>query len=341
MDKTVSGYLIRTFSGLFFSIFSPIIAIGSLILFIRIAKLTEVTHMSVEEMFLMYSYFIPTMLFYTLPITFFAALTLTMVRLSNDFENIVLFSFGIAPKTFLRYFAPLTLAATALLLLLSLALIPITKQLIKSFVNYKSIHAVLNIEASQFGQKFGDWLVFLADKDKKKNILINLVLLNSANPKEEQFLTAKYGKFFNENGIRGLKLYYGQAYRISDEQIDQINYKAMKIYHTQSVTPFSYRNLKEYWQAAGHDRKRRKDLIIYIAVSLFPIVSLFFAFAYGILHPRYDKNFSYPAILAVTTLYYGVISSIAKTTPAGSALFVIAVTAAGVWLFYKRIEQRF
>ena len=338
--RNISGYLIRSFSGLFFSIFLPIIAIGSLILFVRIAKITEVTQMSFSEMLLMYSYFLPTILFYTLPITFFAALTLTMVKLSNDFENIVLFSFGVSPHRLLRFFGPVTFATVALLLLLSLALIPITKQLTKSFISYKSVHAVLNVEPSQFGQKFGDWLVFLESKDEKGN-LHDIVLYNAADPKEEQVLIAKKGGFVNEKGIVGLKLENGEAYRIRRDVIEQINFKVMKIYDTSTHKAFTYHNLAEYWLAAFTDRKRLKDFIIFIAVSLFPLITLFYALVYGIIHPRYDKNYSYVAIFAVTTLYYGVISSIAKTSPVGSVLFLALFLTAGAALFYRKVQKRF
>ncbi len=334
-------YLIRSFSGIFFSIFLPIIAIATLILFIRIAKLTEVTQMSFGEMVTMYGYFLPTILFYTVPITFFAALMLTMVRLSNDFENIVLFSFGISPMRFIRFFTPLTLVMTALLLLLSLALIPITKQLIKSFINYKSVHAIVNIEASKFGQKFGDWLVFLESKDKECNVLHHIVLYNHKNPKEEQVLIADKGGFFNENGVLGLELYEGRAYKVARDKIEQIDFKKMKIYDTTTHKPFTYRNLEEYWRLAAKDRKRLKDLIIFIAVSLFPVATLFFAFAYGILHPRYDRNYSYAAILAVTVLYYGFVSALAKSLPVGAILFILLFIPLGWILFYRRVLRRF
>ncbi|WP_201352884.1 LptF/LptG family permease [Hydrogenimonas urashimensis] len=338
--RNISGYLVKSFSGLFFSIFMPIIAIGSLILFVRIAKITEVTQMSFSEMLLMYSYFLPTILFYTLPITFFAALTLTMVKLSNDFENIILFTFGISPHRLLRFFGPLTFMTVALLLLLSLALIPITKQLTKSFISYKSVHAVLNIEPSQFGQKFGDWLVFLESKDEEGG-LHNIVLYNASDPREEQVLIAREGSFVNENGVMGLQLKNGEAYRIRHDVIDQINFKTMKIYDTSVHKPFTYHNLIEYWLMAFTDKKRRKDFIIFVAVSLFPLLTIFYALSYGVIHPRYDKNYSYLAILAVTTIYYGVISSVAKTSPTASIAFLALFLAAGASLFYLKVQKRF
>ncbi len=335
-----STYLLKSFGTLFFSIFLPIIAIGSLILFVRIAKITEVTQMTFAEMLTLYGYFIPTVLFYTLPITFFAALTLTMVRLSNDFESIVLFSFGISPARIARFFTPVTLLMTGTLLLIALALIPITKQLIKSFINYKSVHAVLNIEASQFGQKFGRWLVFLEKKDEKGR-LYNIVLYNPSNPKEEEVLTAKEGRFINEKGVSGLQLEHGEAYRITHQKVHRIDFETMKIYDTSIHRPFTYRNIVDYWMAAVDDSKRRKDLILFLAVSLFPLLTLAWALTYGILHPRYDRNYAYAAIFGVTTLYYGVLSAVAKMPPIYSIIFLLAFWLVGLSLFIKKTQKRF
>ncbi|WP_456449851.1 LptF/LptG family permease [Hydrogenimonas sp.] len=339
--RNVSNYLIRSFSGLFFSIFVPIIVIGSLILFVRIAKITEVTQMSFSEMFLLYSYFIPAIVFYTLPITFFAALTLTMVKLSNDFESIVLFSFGISPHRILRLFAPVTFLTVGLLLLLSLALVPITKQLTKSFINYKSVHAVLNIEPSKFGQKFGEWLVFIESKEKESETFHNIVLYNASHPEEEQILIAENGSFLNENGVLGLTLEQGEAYRITREKIDQINFEKMKIYDTTVHEPFTYHNLVEYWSTAFSDRKRLKDFILFVSVSLFPLITLFYALSLGIHHPRYHKNHAYLGILLVTTLYYGILSAIAKLSAWGSMLYMTLFLVIGIFLFHLKVQKRF
>ncbi len=339
--RKAGSYLLQSFSGIFFSIFMPIIAIGSLILFIRIAKLTEVTQMSFSEMMTVYIYFLPNLLFYTLPITFFAALAIALSKLSDDFETIVLFSFGISPTKLLKIFLPVTAAMTALLLVMSLALIPISKQQLKSFINYKSVNTVLNIEASKFGQKFGQWLVYLEKKDRQTGTLHNIVLFNPDRLDKQQLLIADKGIFFTDSGVHGINLYDGVAYNIQPEKIGQIDYKIMKIYQPDRSQVFSYKNLTEYWTAAHHDKKRRKDLFIYIAVSFFPLVTLCFALFTGIRHPRYDKNFVYPLLFAITAAYYGAVSSLAKTSPIGTLFFLLLATAAGAALFYRQVERRF
>jgi len=318
----------------------PIIAIGSLVLFVRIAKLTEITHMTAHEMLLMFSYSLPMILFYTLPIIFFTSLILTLNRLSNDYETVVLFSFGISPFRIIRIFIPSVLLLCITLIVLSIVLIPITKQLTKSFINYKSVNAALNIEASKFGQKFGDWMLFLESRSKD-GTLHNIVLYNASNLKEEQFLIAKEGGFFNENGTVGLMLKSGHAYRIAEDKIDQINYKTLRLYHNVNIAPFSYQNIPQYWKGAIDNSKRMKDLIIYISISLFPLATLFWAFAFGILHPRYDKNYSYIMLLIVTSAYYGAVSSLAKTAPIATLGFILFFTGLGGIIFYKKVQRRF
>jgi len=288
----------------------------------------------------MYGYSLPTILFYTLPVTFFAALVLTLGKLSNDFENVVLFSFGISPHRLVLFFYPFVFLLIAFLLILSLGLIPITKQLTKSFISYKSMNAVLNIEASRFGQKFGDWLVFLESKDKDSDTLHNIVLYN-AKPSREQILIARMGRFINEKGVLGLMLSDGQAYNIEKDKMTQIDYKIMKIYDTTDYKPFTYQNLKDYWLSAMNDKKRLKDMVIFIAISIFPLTTLYIAFAYGIIHPRYQKNYGYLAILLATALYYGTVSAVAKTSAAGAFAFVAIFMIIGFILFYKRVERRF
>lgn len=336
----LSKYIISLFSGYFFSIFMPIIAIGSLVLFVRIAKLTEIAHMTASEMLLMYSYSLPTILFYTLPIIFFTSLIITLNRLSNDYETIVLFSFGISPLRIIRIFLPSVLLLCITLMVLSIVLIPITKQLTKSFINYKRVNIALNIKASKFGQKFDDWMLFLESRTKDKT-MHNIVLYNASNLKEEQFLIAKEGKFFNENGTIGLMLNDGQAYKIVEDKIDQINYKTLVLYHNANIKPFSYQNIPQYWKAAIDNSKRLKDLIIYISVSLFPLVTLFWAFAFGILHHRYDKNYSYIMLLIVISTYYGAVSYLAKTAPVSTFGFILFFTTLGGIIFYAKVQRRF
>lgn len=53
--------------------------------------------MNVVELFTLYLYSVPNILFYTLPISFFIALVIALGKLSSEYELIVITSFGLNP----------------------------------------------------------------------------------------------------------------------------------------------------------------------------------------------------------------------------------------------------
>jgi lipopolysaccharide export system permease protein len=340
MGSGTAKYLTKSFARLFVTIFLPIVAIGSLILLIRIAKYTEIVPMDLGEIARLFGYFVPILFFYTLPIAFFAALAITMRRLSEDYETTALFSFGLSPTQLLARFLPLSLAVTLLLLLLSLGLIPLTKQLSKSFLAYKRMHAAISVKPSQYGQKFGDWMVYLQSRDKKGN-LENIILYAPAMEGAEEMLFAKRGRFFNRQGVMGLRLYNGHVYRIAEQTIDSITFDEMTLYHANTGKPFTYQRLADYWRRARHDAKRRKDLMLFIGVSLFPLLTLSYALLIGIHHTRYQSGWLYPSLLGVTLVYYGALTVAAKQSVTGAALFMLLFGFTGAALFWRYTHQRF
>ena len=68
----------------------------------------------------------------------------------------------------MKIFLPLTLHLRLLILVVSLRLIPNTDFERKQFVKIKKNEANFNIKSGEFGQKFGDWLIFI--NDKKNNL---------------------------------------------------------------------------------------------------------------------------------------------------------------------------
>ena len=63
-------YLLANLSSLFLSIFLPLFAIASVIFLIKLATYTAVIQLSVFEMLKLYSFVLPEILFYTLPVSF-------------------------------------------------------------------------------------------------------------------------------------------------------------------------------------------------------------------------------------------------------------------------------
>ena len=131
MNK-LEKYLINNLSTLFLSIFLSLFAIASVVFLIKLATYTAVIQLTIFEMFKLYLFVLPQILFYTLPITFFIAAALSIFRLSNDNEIVILFALGIHPKFLLK-----TLFKPAFLLTILLFLVTFTKNSIELKDNLK------------------------------------------------------------------------------------------------------------------------------------------------------------------------------------------------------------
>lgn len=102
----LNQYIYSQLSLSFFPIFFGLFFITSIIFLVRIAALTSVITMNVVELFTLYLYSVPNILFYTLPISFFIALVIALGKLSSEYELIVITSFGLNPtKIFKSIFA--------------------------------------------------------------------------------------------------------------------------------------------------------------------------------------------------------------------------------------------
>ena len=114
---------------------------------------------------------LPRILIFTIPISFFVALAMSLFRLSKENETIVLFTLGYSSEKIARFFLFLAFIVSVSMLLISLFMMPLAENLKDNFVSYKKISANLNIKSSEFGQKFSDWLVFIDDqKDRNADV---------------------------------------------------------------------------------------------------------------------------------------------------------------------------
>ena len=125
----LNNYLHSQLSITFFPIFLGLFFITSVVFLVRIASLTSVITMNFYELLTLFSYSLPQILFYTLPITFFISLAISVSKLSSEYELTVITSFGLNPVRVLKIFFPITILLSAMLLVISLGLIPKTKYL--------------------------------------------------------------------------------------------------------------------------------------------------------------------------------------------------------------------
>lgn len=160
----VKGYISSNFSKSFFTIFLPFFIIISLVYLVKIASLTSQIQISFGELLQLYSYSIPQIFFYTLPLSFVAALANVLVKLSQDNELIALYALGFKSKNMLRSLLLLGLLFTLLLASISLLAMPLSKQFYSAFKEEKKNDAKLNIIAGKLGQKFGDYYIYVKEK---------------------------------------------------------------------------------------------------------------------------------------------------------------------------------
>ncbi len=301
MDR-LQKYILKNLSSLFLSIFLPLFTIASVIFLIKLATYTAVIQLSIWEMTKLYIFVLPEIFFYTLPVTFFIASAISLFRLSNDNEIIVLFALGITPNFILK-----TLLKPALLLSFLMAfdffiLFPHATVLSSNFISYKRSEAKFNLSASEFGHKFGDWLLYIGKKNDNKTY--GDVLLFNKNKKEEVLISAKEAKVINEGGVLKLKLKDGEGYSYSQKSFSQINFETMLINDTLTTDLTTYRTPLEYWKSNDRAKSKRHMMITDVLLSLFPTISLFLVATIGVVNTRHQKSRIYLYLFLGILVYF-------------------------------------
>jgi lipopolysaccharide export system permease protein len=292
------------------SIFMPLFVIASIIFLIKLSTYTAVIQLSVWEMAKLYLFVLPEILFYTLPITFFIAATLSLFKLSNDNEIIVLFSLGIKPGFIIKTFFKPAFILALLLAFDFLVVSPHTTVLSKNFLSYKKSEAKFNLAASEFGNSFGDWLLYIGKKNKDGTF--SKVFLFNKKQKEEILIEAKKAKVINDSGILRLKLMNGEGYSYSKEKFSQVNFKIMLINDTLKTNLTTYKQPLQYWLSKENAGRKKHVLIKDTLLSLFPLITLFLIASIGIVQVRHQKSKVYLYLFIIIVLYYGMTIGLEK-----------------------------
>lgn len=333
-------YIISNLSALFVSIFLPLFAIATVILFIKIATYTAIIQLSILEMFELYLFYLPQITFYTLPVTFFVATTLSLFKLSNENEIIVLFSLGIKPMFLLKILFKPALLLSITLFITFIMVIPHMQNVTTNFMANKKSEAKFNLAASEFGNRFGNWLLYIG-KNNPDGSYEKIFLFNKEK-KEETLIAAKSAEIFNDNGILRLKLFNGQGYTYSKESFSQINFKTMLINNNTHTDFEKPQTTIEHWKEYKTIRSRKANLITDILLSVFPLITLLFAAAIGIEHARHGKPKIYLYLFLSIIFYYGATIGLGKVIGFYTIPFVILTSLAGSYFLYiKKISRRF
>jgi len=304
----LNQYLYSQLAVTFFPIFLGLYFITSIVFLVKIASLTSIITINFFELFTLYAYVVPQILFYTMPISFFISLVITLSKLAGEYELTVITSFGLNPIRILKVFFPVTFVLSMALLFISVGLIPKTKFLTKQFLDVKKKEASFNIKASEFGQKFGDWLIYIQGKEEKT---YNEIKLFKTQEGKDQFILSKTATLNNDKGELSFKLDNGKAFYMDESEINQIDFKSMHINDSiaeSKMRPFS--TTYEFWQYRLPKGIDVDDFTFFILTSLFPVLSLFLVVTFGYFNPRYEKNRAVMYSLISIVLYYVIVKAI-------------------------------
>jgi len=336
---SISGYLSKNFQSSFFTIFLPLFFIASLVFIIKLSSLTASIQISFMDMMQLFAYNLPSILFYTLPISFLVAIVMTLLHLSHDNELMALFALGSNAKVLLYRFFFIATLFSLILLVLSLALMPQTKQQFKAFTQTKAAEAQVNINPSKLGQKFGDLFVYV--KSKKDETLKDIVIYKKDAKLSDQLFIAKEATFENKNSVVTLTLKEGSGYTFSKDALKKVEYESMKVFKNLNIQAFTYNNIIAYWQKFAQNPKKKSRIFFFLFSSLIPILALAIIASFAIINPRYQRNYAYP-ILGVTTIFLYLFASLLEKN---GTLIIFSALSLAVLLFgfylYKQFVLRF
>ncbi len=315
MSKRLESYILKSFLSLFWSMFFTLFAVSSLVLIIRLADLTGVANINLFDFLTLYIFGVPQLVFYTLPASFFLSAGISFAKLSFDRELVAVFAVGATLKNILAPILKVGIFFSLTLFFLGYFLNPYATSVAKNFIENKKSTSKLNIKASEAGQKFGDWLVFISGEEDG---LFNDTVLFSTSSKASlidqkqndgntttTFISAKSAKLVNENGIPALLLSGGRGYKLQDQNSAKIlDFKEMKIRTEPKKGEFEASDFVSYWLQGLEDKKRAKDFSDVFLTALFPIISIFFLPAIGIVNPRYQKNKAALYFILIMTFFY-------------------------------------
>lgn len=323
---------------MFYPIFFALFFITSIIFLVKIASLTSVITLSFSELFLLYSYNLPSIIFYTLPFTFFLSLIITLAKLSNEYELAVITSFGLNPIKILKIFMPLTIILTLLLLVLSVGLMPKTKYLSKEFIELKKKEASFNIKASEFGQKFGDWLIYIESENNDQ--YENLKLFKN-DEKMNQFIVSNKAVLINKDGNLSFKLMDGKVFITKENEVTQINFESMYINdNLASKDKGMFTTTYDFWENQLSNNRDIDDFNLYVLMSIFPLISSFLIISFGYFNPRYEKNRAVMKSIVAIVIYYAVVMIIKDKMALHALYFIPIMWIIGSYYYYSNTIKK-
>lgn len=335
MDSKLDRYLLLHFSNTFFPLFGALFLIASVVAFVQLSSLTAVLKVSFGEMFLLYSFQIPQTIIYTLPITFFASVMITLARLSSDLELIVLFSLKVSIWRILRPFFILASLLSISILVIGLQLQPKVDFLRQALIYAKQDEVQINIKASEFGQKFGDWLLFVGKEDREGSY--RDIVLFSTGKENGMFIVAREAHVDNSVGILTLELIDGKSYKTEEDRVTQVDFAQMQVNEQGKLRNLEYGGIVNYWQEVVSSKSILRKVLWIVGAAIFVIISLPAA-ALGIHNPRFQKNRSGIVSLGLVLLYFFPLMTLYDKSIYLSILTPVVWLLATLFVFRRKLQ---
>jgi lipopolysaccharide export system permease protein len=338
----VRGYISSNFTKAFLTIFLPFFLIISLVYLVKISSLTAQIQINFLELLLLYSYSLPNIIFYTIPLSFIAAVANTLIKLSQDNELIALYALGLQAKKMLRSILLLGILFSILLSTISFLGIPMSKQLYNAFKEKKKSEVTFNIIPGKLGQKFGEYYIYVKEKDQKNNMFHDMVIYNRTKKNEEQFFSSQKGQLKRNDHIASLLLQKGYGYTYTEDKLQQAKYGTLEVFDTKQKYHFHFQDIISYWTLTKTDKHRMGRALFYLFVSFIPLLSVYLVAAFAMINPRYQANHSFIIIFGVTFFLYLIASSLEKWGNIQSLVIIaVATFISGRILFQKRVARYF
>lgn len=339
--KLAYRYMLNQFLSTNLSLFGVLFLIVSMVFFIQLARMTASIEISLFDFFKLYSFMIPRILIFTLPLSFFIALTLTLYRLSRENESIVYFTLGFSPTQMGRFFLRIAGLLSAFCLLVSLVFIPIALVLQNNFIDYKKTQVKFNIKSGEFGQKFLDWLIFI--EKENDGLYQNIIMYRPLKKLDEKelFIIAKEGILERNEQSLSFRLRQGSVYDFEQNQTWYAGHFDDIVINTLISDDIENRTLLEYYKGISTSPKRAQEFVIYTLIALFPLASTLFALSFGIVTYRYDKGLVYLSVFLVVGLYFGALSVFYQPPLLAISLIFCVTFGLSFWNFWRKILRRY
>jgi lipopolysaccharide export system permease protein len=333
--NSVKRYLYKVFTQTFFPIFSTLFLITSVIFLVKIASLTSVIQLTFYELIELYIYNVPTILFYSVPVTMFVSLVLAFSKISSEYELIVMTSFGLSPIKILKILFPLLLFSTFVITLIALLLVPKAQLLKEQFLYNKKKEANFNIKASEYGQEFGNWMIYVSEEN---NGIYSDLVLYKKEKSSEMIIISERGDIKNVTNAFNLNLQSGKLFDIKNNELSQIDFKKMVLHNqiNQKEGIKSLNDFIEYW-------KNDTDKFAFSLLgSLFPLISIFFIIFAGYYNPRYEKNRSVLLSLVITVVFIVISQKLSKVYELQTLLYLpLMWFLLGYYLYRYKIKPAY